>query len=85
MHNTTSIEEKEIKFFHDKKKDAVPFEEWRDKQEKTIKKLVEKRLLRVRKGNYGSHRFLGGGVFELKFDNGLRVYFAEVGNCKKIT
>lgn len=59
-----------------------PFEDWllglRDIQARAI---VRKRLNRVRTGNLGNTRGVGGGVFELKinYGPGYRVYFGEEG------
>lgn len=40
---------------------------------------VEARLARVRVGNFGDHKGVGGGVSELRIDlgPGLRIYYAE--------
>ena len=42
---------------------------------------VDARLTRVRAGNFGDHKSVGGGVFELRIDlgPGLRVYYGRHG------
>ena len=43
---------------------------------------IKTRLDRVEKGNYGDHRSVGDGVWELRFDfgAGYRIYFVEEGD-----
>ena len=58
----------------------VPFDEWFDSlRDQKMQAAIDSRLARVRAGNFGSHRPVGGGVFELKIDigPGLRVYCGE--------
>ena len=62
----------------------VPFAEWYDKiQDLTLQSRIDKRLERMANGNFGDHRSVGVGVFELRFHfgAGYRIYFAEVGNA----
>lgn len=47
------------------------------KLDNSQKAIVQTRLKRVECGNYGYYQILSGGINELKFDNGLRIYFAE--------
>ena len=60
-----------------------PFIQWymaiRDHRTKV---RIERRLDRVQTGNFGDHRSVGEGVFELRmfFGPGYRVYFAEDGD-----
>ena len=51
-----------------------PFEMWQ--------RAVDARLTRVAAGNFGDHRAVGGGVFELRIlkGPGLRVYYGLRGN-----
>jgi putative addiction module killer protein len=46
----------------------------------TARDMIDKRLERVRLGNYGDCKSLGEGIFELRFASGLRIYFAEIGS-----
>ena len=56
----------------------VPFDEWFDSlRDKRMQAAVDARLARVRAGNFGDCKSVGGGVFELRvaFGPGLRVYY----------
>lgn len=61
---------------------VVPFDEWfaalRDKR---MQAAVDARLARVRAGNFGDAKAVGGGVSELRinFGPGLRVYYGLHG------
>ena len=46
------------------------------------KDRIQARLDRVEKGNFGDHRPVGEGVWELRFDfgSGYRIYFVEEGD-----
>lgn len=56
-----------------------PFDEWLSTlNNAAFVHSVDARLTRVRDGNFGDHRSVGGGVFELRIPRGpgLRVYYA---------
>jgi putative addiction module killer protein len=58
----------------------VPFDDWyHSLLDKKMRAAVNVRLARIRLGNFGNCRAVGGGVKELKIDvgPGLRVYYAE--------
>ena len=61
---------------------TVPFRDWlgglRDLQAAA---RIRARLTRIRAGNFGQSRALGGGVSELKIDHGpgYRIYYAMSG------
>ncbi len=60
----------------------VPFDEWFDfLRDKKWQAAVDARLARVRAGNFGDFKSVGGGVFELRIDlgPGLRVYYGLHG------
>jgi len=60
----------------------VPFDEWFDSlRDLRIQTAVDARLTRVRAGNFGDCKSVGGGVFELRisFGPGLRVYYGLHG------
>lgn len=60
----------------------VPFDEWFDSlRDRKWQAAVDARLARVRAGNFGDHKFVGGGVFEMRVDlgPGLRVYYGVHG------
>ena len=61
----------------------APFTEWfesiRDLKTRT---QIQSRIDRIKSGNFGDHRSVGDGVFELRFRSGpgYRIYFGQVGN-----
>lgn len=57
-----------------------PYEDWYKKLDKTNKAKILFRLEKLKKGNYGVFKYLPGGISELKFKDGIRVYFAEIDN-----
>ncbi len=60
----------------------VPFDEWFDSlRDRKWQAAVDSRLARVRAGNFGDAKSVGGGVFELRIDlgPGLRVYYGLHG------
>ncbi|OGP14678.1 MAG: addiction module protein [Deltaproteobacteria bacterium GWA2_55_10] len=58
-----------------------PFKEWLDELEGAARAKIRIRLDRIRLGNLGNNRSVGGGVHELKVDDGpgYRVYYAMNG------
>lgn len=63
--------------------DKEPLNDWLDgiRDTRTRARIIS-RLDRIEQGNYGDHKAVGKGVFELRFffGSGYRAYFAEVGN-----
>ena len=60
----------------------MPFDEWFDSlRDLRMRAAVDARLTRVRAGNFGDCKSVGGGVFELRisFGPGLRVYYGLHG------
>ncbi len=60
----------------------VLFDEWFDSlRDLRMQAAVDARLTRVRAGNFGDCKSVGGGVFELRisFGPGLRVYYGLHG------
>jgi putative addiction module killer protein len=60
----------------------VPFDEWFDSlRDRRMQAAVDARLTRMRAGNFGDCKSVGGGVFELRisFGPGLRVYYGRHG------
>ena len=59
-----------------------PFEDWFYKLDKTVQARIEKRLERVKEGNYGDFKRLDSDISELrfKFGAGYRIYFTEADN-----
>ena len=58
----------------------IPYLEWYNSLDKSLKLLVDKRLSKVERGLYGNNKRLSEQLYELKFDNGLRIYYTEKGN-----
>lgn len=60
----------------------IPFEQWLNsiKDQKT-QAVIDNRLRRVRLGNLGDYKSVGGGVFELRinYGPGYRIYFGQLG------
>lgn len=55
-----------------------PYTDWREHLDKCTLSRVDARFTRIRQtGNFGVHKPVGEGVFELKFDcgPGYRIYF----------
>jgi putative addiction module killer protein len=62
--------------------EIVPFDEWFDSLgDQRMQVAVDARLTRVRAGNFGDCKSVGGGVFELRIalGPGLRVYYGLQG------
>jgi len=55
-----------------------PFREWFLKLDNSQKAIVSTRLKRVELGNLGVYKKLSENISELKFDNGLRIYYTEL-------
>jgi len=60
----------------------VPFESWHSSLSMVLQRAVDARLCRLAAGNFGDHKSLGGGVYELRImrDPGIRVYYGLQGN-----
>ena len=59
-----------------------PFNAWLEGlADRQVRARIQTRLDRLALGNFGDHRALDGGVYELRIDwgPGYRVYFARVG------
>ena len=58
-----------------------PFRDWLDSLGAGTQGMVDIRLTRVRRGLFGDSRYLGDGVYELKFDvgPGYRIYYGRDG------
>ncbi len=58
-----------------------PFTEWYATiQDRSTRNKIQKRIDRLEDGNFGDHRSVGAGVFEIRFHfgPGYRIYFGEV-------
>ena len=60
-----------------------PFRDWLDGlQDRYFLRAIDARLTRIRDGNFGDHKSVGEGVFELRIPKGpgLRVYYGLDGD-----
>ena len=58
------------------------FDEWRDQiRDVKAKIAVDRRIIRMELGNFGDHKALREGIWELRIDVGLgyRIYYAQAG------
>jgi putative addiction module killer protein len=74
------VEEKATYYFYDGKKKIIPFLKWFNDLGVRDMKIIDGRLFRVKSGNYGDCKSVGNGIQELRFHQGYRIYFSEVGN-----
>ena len=61
----------------------VPFNEWLESlRDRKSRAIIRTRINRIRIGNLGDCKSVGGGVSELRinFGSGYRIYFAQQGN-----
>ena len=60
----------------------TPFESWYDGLDTLLQRAIDARLTRIAVGNFGDHKPVGDGVYELRIPKGpgLRVYYALKGN-----
>lgn len=56
-----------------------PFQQWLEGLESKARNIIQARLIRVRRGNFGDCRGVGAGVSEFRIDvgPGYRVYFGQ--------
>ena len=60
---------------------STEFERWLTAESEKIQALVESRIFRLEHyDHFGDAKHLGEGLSELRWKNGLRVYFARVSN-----
>ena len=57
------------------------FDRWMRRQPPQLRARVQTRIDRIRLGNFGDHRSLGSGVYELRlnFGAGYRIYYGRDG------
>lgn len=60
----------------------APFETWHIGLDKILQRAVDARLTRISVGNFGDHKSVGEGVFELRIPKGpgLRIYYGLKGD-----
>ena len=60
-----------------------PFTEWLESiSDQRTQNRIQRRVDRLEEGNFGDHKSVGEGVFELRFHfgAGYRIYFGEINN-----
>lgn len=74
------VEEKAIVIFR-MANGNMPFVEWMISLDDKAQTIVESRLNRIRLGNMGDVKTIGGGVHEFRIDYGpgYRIYFGNAG------
>ena len=70
---------KEI-IYYQTKDNKIPYLEWYNSLDKSLRLIVDKRLSKIERGLYGKIRRLSEELYEIKFDNGLRIYYTEIDN-----
>ena len=70
---------KEI-IYYQPAENKVPYLEGYNSLDKSLRLIVDKRLSKVERGLYGNNKRLSEELYELKFDNGLRIYYTEIEN-----
>lgn len=68
---------------YEKPDGRMPFQEWFDDlYDDHLIRAVMRRINRLSAGNFGDHRSLGEGLFELRIHDGpgLRIYYGHVGS-----
>ncbi len=58
----------------------VPYLDWYKSLDKSLKIAIDKRLSKVERDLYGDNKRLSEDLYELKFSNGLRIYYTEIDN-----
>ncbi len=70
---------KEI-IYYETLNNKTPYLDWYESLDKSLKLIVDKRLSKVERGLYGENKRLSEDLYELKFSNGLRIYYTEIDN-----
>jgi putative addiction module killer protein len=60
----------------------VPFESWYNNLDFVLQRAIDARVTRLAVGNFGDHKSVGAGVFELRIPKGpgLRIYYGLKGD-----
>lgn len=69
---------KEI-YFYKTNDNKIPFEIWYNDLDNSMQIIVDKRLNKVTRGLYGEFKQIAPELYELKFHNGLRIYYTQTG------
>lgn len=64
------------------KDDKKPFIEWLESLDSSVRYRVKEKLDRVALGNFGDHKFISDGIYELRlaFGSGYRIYYGNSNN-----
>lgn len=73
---------KELEFYEDATGKNWYAEWFKSLRDSAVRARIKVRVDRLREGNYGDHRMLGGGLGELRLHlgPGYRVYFGDAGD-----
>lgn len=58
----------------------IPYLDWYKSLDKSLKLVVDKRISKIERGLLGNIKRLSEDLYEVKFDNGLRIYYTEKGD-----
>lgn len=62
---------------------APEYDEWLDEQSAKSQVQVRSRISHIQEdGHFGDHKEVGDGVWELRWKNGRRVYYADIPERK---
>ncbi|SRR5216684_3818654 len=73
---------RELRNYVDEKRHE-PFQDWLDDLDSVTRNVIQARLIRVSRGNFGDCQGVGEGVSEFRIDwgPGFRVYFGQDGDA----
>lgn len=54
------------------------FDDWKNSLDYSFKRTINRRMTRIMSGNLGDKAFVGNGVWEIKFDEGIRIYYSKI-------
>ncbi|OGR87143.1 MAG: addiction module protein [Elusimicrobia bacterium RIFCSPLOWO2_01_FULL_60_11] len=69
--------------YYETRDGKIPFREWvYDLPSEKTQEIIHNRISRLRSGNFGDCKTVGGGIFELRihYGPGYRIYFGEIEN-----
>ncbi len=58
----------------------VPYIEWYKNLDNSQKLIIDKRLSKIERGLMGDIKRLSEKLYEIRFQNGLRIYYTEIDN-----
>jgi putative addiction module killer protein len=74
------VRERKVEIFNERVGNISSFKKWLNRLGRKEHDVVLARLVRMSLGNYGDCKSVGNGIQELRFHQGYRIYFSEVGN-----